>query len=134
MASFNQVTLMGNLTRSPELRYTPNGTPVATIGLAVNRKYKQGDQLKEEVGFFDIVAFGRMAETVAQYVDKGDCMLFNGRLQQRRWETDDGQKRSKVEIVAQSMTFIKTKQRPDSQGAAHPEEESHAHADSNPYE
>ena len=109
MPSFCQVTIMGNLTRSPELRYTPNGTPVATVGLAVNRKYKSGEELKEEVGFFDVVAFGRTAEVIAQYVDKGDCILVNGRLQQRRWETDDGQKRSKVEIACQNMTMIRTK-------------------------
>ena len=133
MPSFCTVTIMGNLTRSPELRYTPNGTPVATIGLAVNRKYKQGEELKEEVGFFDVVAFGRTAEVIAQYVDKGDCILVNGRLQQRRWDTENGDKRSKVEIVCQNMTMIKTKKGPGT-GQAHEPQEDHAYADNSPYE
>lgn len=128
MPSFNKCILMGNLTRSPELRYLPNGTPVASFGLACNRKFKQGDELKEEVLFVDVVVFGRRGETTAQYTDKGDCVLIEGRLTQRRWETEDGQKRSKHEIVADGVTFIKTKRGPQGQ-----QEESHYEHDS-PYE
>ncbi|OGW61258.1 MAG: single-stranded DNA-binding protein [Nitrospirae bacterium RBG_16_64_22] len=106
MASYNKVILMGNLTRDPEVRFTPQGTPVASFGVAVNRKYKQGDELKEEVGFFDIVVFGKQGENCGQYLAKGRSVLVEGRLQQRRWETDDGQKRSKVEVVAQSVQFL----------------------------
>jgi single-strand DNA-binding protein len=106
VAGFNKVILIGNLTRNPELRYTPNGTPVAALGLAVSRRYKQGDDLKEEVCFVDIVVFGKQAEHCSQYLSKGNGIIVDGRLQQRRWETEDGQKRSKHEVVAQSITFL----------------------------
>ena len=126
MPSFNKVILMGNLTRSPELRYTPSGTPVVTIGMASNRRFKQGDELKEEVCFVDVVAFGRTAETAAQYLDKGDCIQVDGRLQQRRWETETGEKRQKHEVVADHVTFIKTKRGP--------QQEDHGTHDQAPYE
>ena len=115
MAGFNKVILIGNLTRNPELRYTPNGTPVASLGLAVSRRYKQGDDLKEEVCFVDIVVFGKQAEHCGQYLSKGNGIIVDGRLQQRRWETEDGQKRSKHEVVAQTVTFLP--KRGDSGGA-----------------
>ncbi len=106
MTSFNKVILLGNLTRDPEVRYTPNGIAVASFAIAVNRKYKQGDETKEEVSYIDIVVFGKQAESCGQYISKGDSVLIDGRLQQRRWETEDGQKRSKVEVVAQSVNFM----------------------------
>lgn len=106
MAGFNKVILIGNLTRNPELRYTPNGTPVASFGLATNRRFKQGEELKEEVCFIDIVVFGKQAEHCGQYLGKGNGVIVDGRLQQRRWETEDGQKRSKHEVVAQFVTFL----------------------------
>ena len=109
MAGFNKVVLMGNLTRNPELRYTPSGTPVASFGLAVSRRFKQGEELKEEVCFVDIVVFGKSAEHCGQYLNKGNGVLIDGRLQQRRWETEDGQKRSKHEVVAQTVTFMPKK-------------------------
>jgi single-strand DNA-binding protein len=111
MASFNKVILMGNLTKDPEIRYTPSGTPVATFGLAVNRRYKQGEELKDEVCYIDIVVFGKQAEHCGQYLGKGHGVIVDGRLQQRRWETDDGQKRSKHEVVAQTINFLP--KRPD---------------------
>ncbi|MFZ5861374.1 MAG: single-stranded DNA-binding protein [Nitrospirota bacterium] len=110
MASFNKVILMGNLTKDPEIRYTPSGTPVATLSLAVNRRYKQGEELKEEVCFVDIVVFGKQAEHCGQYLSKGHGVIVDGRLQQRRWETDDGQKRSKHEVVAQAINFLPKRQ------------------------
>ena len=110
MAGFNKVILMGNLTRNPELRYTPSGTPVASFCLAVSRRFKQGDDLKEEVCFVDIVVFGRQAEHCGQYLSKGNGAIVEGRLQQRRWETEDGQKRSKHEVVAQTVTFMPKRQ------------------------
>ena len=110
MAGFNKVILMGNLTRNPELRYTPSGTPVASFGLAVSRRFKQGEDLKEEVCFVDIVVFGRQAEHCGQYLSKGNGAIIEGRLQQRRWETEDGQKRSKHEVVAQTVTFMPKRQ------------------------
>ncbi|MBI4640664.1 MAG: single-stranded DNA-binding protein [Candidatus Tectomicrobia bacterium] len=106
MASLNRVFLMGNLTRDPELRYTPNGTAVSTFGLAVNRRYKQGEELKEEVCFIDIVVYGRQAETCGQYLSKGRPALIEGRLQWRSWESQDGQKRSKHEVVAINVQFL----------------------------
>ena len=110
MAGFNKVILIGNLTRNPELRYTPNGTPVASLGLAVSRRYKQAEELKEEVCFVDIVVFGKQAEHCGQYLSKGSGVIVDGRLQQRRWETEDGQKRSKHEVVAQTVTFMPKRQ------------------------
>ena len=106
MTGFNKVILIGNLTRNPELRYTPNGTPVTSFSLAVNRRFRQAEELKEEVCYVDIVVFGRQAEHCGQYLSKGNGVIVDGRLQQRRWETDDGQKRSKHEVVAQSVTFL----------------------------
>lgn len=109
MNGFNKVIMGGHLTRSPELRYTSNGTPVASFALASNRRYKQGDDLKEEVCFVDVVVFGKQAEHCAQYLMKGSGVLVDGRLSLQRWETEDGQKRSKHEIVAQDVTFTDKK-------------------------
>ncbi len=110
MASFNKVILMGNLTKDPEVRYTPSGTAVASFGLAVSRRYKQGDETKEEVCFVDVVVFGKQAETSGQYLSKGQGVIVDGRLQQRRWDSEDGQKRSKHEVVAQSIQFLPKRQ------------------------
>jgi len=106
MLSFNKVILLGNLTRDPEVRYLPSGTAVANFAIAVNRRYKQGEETKDEVSYIDIVVFGKSAENCGQYLNKGDGVLVDGRLQQRRWETEDGQKRSKVEVVAQTVNFM----------------------------
>jgi len=103
---FNKIILMGHLTRQPELRYSTNGTPIASFGLACNRKFKQGEDLKEEVLFVDLVAFGKTAEIATQYLAKGSGVLAEGRLQQQRWETEDGQKRSKHEVVVEHLTFL----------------------------
>ena len=104
--SFNPVDLMGNLTRDPELRTTPNGQSVCSFSLALNRSYKGGDgEWKEMTDFIDIVAWGPLGERVAQYLTKGRPALVSGRLQSRSWE-QDGQKRSKVEVVANDVTFL----------------------------
>lgn len=104
--SFNQVILMGNLTRDPELRQTPNGQNVCSFSLALNRSYKGSDgNWQEATDYVDIVAWGPLGERVAQYLTKGRPCLVNGRLQSRSWE-QDGQKRSKVEVVAQDVTFL----------------------------
>ncbi|MEO6761074.1 MAG: single-stranded DNA-binding protein [Candidatus Saccharimonadales bacterium] len=104
--SFNQVILMGNLTRDPELRSIPSGQQVCNFGLALNRSYKGADgNWQEATDFIDIVAWGPLGERVAQYLSKGRPCLVNGRLQSRSWEAD-GQKRSKVEVVAQDVTFL----------------------------
>ena len=106
MTSFNKVILIGNLTKDPEIRYTPSGTPVANLGLAVNHRYKQGDEMRDDVCFIDIVVFGKQAENCGQYLSKGQGIIVDGRLQQRRWEAEDGQKRSRHEVVAQSVRFL----------------------------
>ncbi len=104
--SFNQVILMGNLTRDPELRQTPNGQNVCSFSLALNRSYKGADgNWQEATDYIDVVAWGPLGERVAQYLSKGRPCLVNGRLQSRSWE-QDGQKRSKVEVVAQDVTFL----------------------------
>ena len=111
MAGFNKVILMGNLTRDPEIRYAPNGTPVANFGLAVNRRYRQGEETREEVCFIDIVIFGKQAETCGQYLNKGQGALIEGRLQMRKFETKEGQKVTKHEVVAENVRFLS--KRPD---------------------
>src|SRR5437870_12540847 len=106
MAGFNKVILMGNLTRDPEIRYAPSGTPVANFGLAVNRRYRQGDETKEEFCFEDIVDFGKRAETCGQYLSKGIGAVMEGRLQMRKFETKKGQKVTKHEVVAESVRSL----------------------------
>lgn len=104
--SFNQVVLMGNLTRDPELRTTPNGQSVCSFSLALNRSYKSANgEWTEATDFIDIVAWAALGERVAQYLTKGRPALVSGRLQSRSWE-QDGVKRSKVEVVAQDVTFL----------------------------
>lgn len=104
--SFNQVILMGNLTRDPELRQTPNGQSVCSFSLALNRSYKGADgNWQEATDFIDCVAWGPLGERVAQYLTKGRPCLVSGRLQSRSWE-QEGQKRSKVEVVANDVTFL----------------------------
>jgi single-strand DNA-binding protein len=117
MASFNKVILMGNLTRDPERRYTPKGTAVTEFAIAVNRVYSnEGGEQKEEVSYFDIVVWGRQAETAAQYLSKGRPALVEGRLQQDRWESDKGEKRSKIRVVADRVVFLGGGQRPSGGG------------------
>lgn len=106
MASLNKVFLIGNLTRDPELRYTGNGAAVASFGLAVNRKYKQGEELKEETCFVDITVWNKQAETCTEYLTKGSPVLIEGRLSYRTWETEEGQKRSKLDVVAINVQFL----------------------------
>ncbi|HUC95336.1 MAG TPA: single-stranded DNA-binding protein [Candidatus Saccharimonadia bacterium] len=109
--SVNQVILMGNLTRDPELRQTPTGQNVCSFSLALNRSYKdQSGEWKELTDYVDIVAWGPLAERISQYLSKGRRCLVQGRLQSRSWE-QDGQKRSKLEVLANDVTFL------DSRGA-----------------
>ena len=104
--SLNQVTLMGNLTRDPELRQTPTGQNVTSFSLALNRAYKDASgEWQEVTDYIDIVCWGPLAERVAQYLSKGWRCLVQGRLQSRSWE-QDGNKRSKVEVLANDVTFL----------------------------
>ena len=102
MVNFNRVVLAGNLTRDPELRFTNDGIPVCSFGLAVNRVRSRS----EEVDFFDITCWRELGETVANYKKKGDPILLEGRLQYRTWEAQDGSKRSKVDVVADNVQFL----------------------------
>jgi len=104
--SVNQVILMGNLTRDPELRQTPTGQSVVSFSLALNRAYKaQNGEWQEATDYIDVVAWGPLAERVSQYLSKGRRALVQGRLQSRSWE-QEGQKRSKVEVQASDVTFV----------------------------
>src|SRR5215471_8948488 len=104
--SVNQVILMGNLTRDPELRQTPSGQSVCSFSLALNRAYKdQSGEWQEATDYIDVVAWGPLGERVAQYLSKGRRALVQGRLQSRSWE-QEGQKRSKVEVLANDVTFL----------------------------
>src|SRR5260370_39665415 len=108
MANFNKVILIGNLTRDPELRYTPKGTAIAKIGLAINRSWKtETGETKEEVTFVDVDSFGRTAEVIAQYLKKGRPILMEGRLKLDQWEDKNThQKQSKLKVVLESFQFL----------------------------
>jgi len=107
MANLNRVFLIGNLTRDPELRYIPSGTAVASFGLATNRIYTTQDgERKEEVCFVDIVTWSKTAENCANYLSKGRPVFIEGRLQLDTWETEDGQKRNKLKVVADRVQFL----------------------------
>lgn len=103
MVSYNRVILAGNLTRDPELRFTSGGIPVCDFGIAVNRRKRDGE---EEAHFFDISAWRELGENIANYKKKGDPILVEGRLQFRSWETQDGSKRNKVDVVADYVQFL----------------------------
>ena len=105
MASFNRVVLVGNLTRDVELRYTPQGTAVTDVGLAVNERVKRNDQWVDEANFFDVTLWGRLAEIAAEYLSKGSSVLIEGRLKQETWE-QEGKKRSKVKVVAEKLQML----------------------------
>jgi single-strand DNA-binding protein len=108
MASFNKVILIGNLTRDPELRYTPKGMAIAQIGLAVNRTWRnEAGESKEEVTFLNVDAFGKQAELLAQYMKKGSPLFMEGRLKLDQWDDKTtGQKRSQIKIVLEGFQFI----------------------------
>ena len=107
MANLNRVFLMGNLTRDPELRYTQGGTAIAKFGMAINRNWTSPEgEKKEDVCFVDITAFGRQAEVICEYCHKGRPLFVEGRLQFSQWQGQDGQKRSKLEVVAEAFQFI----------------------------
>lgn len=115
--SLNKVFLLGNLTRDPELRHTAQGTSVANFSIAVNRNYKGSDgEFKRETNFFTIVVWGKAGENCSKYLAKGRPVLVEGRLQNRSYETSDGQKRTVTEIVADNVQFLGS--RSDSQSEA----------------
>lgn len=101
----NTVTLVGNVTRDPELRFTPSGQAVATFGVAVNRRWqnRQNNEWEEQTSFFDVKCWAQMAENVSESLGRGSRVIVTGRLEQRSWETEQGDKRSKVEVVADEV-------------------------------
>lgn len=105
MSNGNSVTLVGNVTRDPELRFTPSGQPTASFGLAVNRRWqdRQSGEWQEAVSFFDIVCWREMAENASESLSRGSRVIVTGRLEQRSWENQEGEKRSKVEVVADEI-------------------------------
>ena len=107
MPSYNKVILMGNLTRDPQLKQTPNNQSVAEIGIAVNRKYKSKDgEMREETTFVDCEAWGRTAETMAKYLSKGRPVFVEGRLKLDQWQDKEGNNRSKLRVVIDTFQFI----------------------------
>jgi single-strand DNA-binding protein len=108
MANYNKVILVGNLTRDPELSYLPNSqTPVVELGIATNRRWRgQDGQTREETCFVDCRAYGRQAETINQYMSKGQPILLEGRLQYNQWEAQDGSRRSKLRVVVENFQFL----------------------------
>jgi single-strand DNA-binding protein len=107
MASYNRVVLLGNLTRDPELRYIPSGTAVTEIGLAVNDRRKNANgEWVDETTFVDVTLWGRTAEIASEYLTKGRPVLIEGRLKLDTWETNDGQKRSKLRVVGERMQML----------------------------
>lgn len=115
MATLNKVMLIGNLTRDPELKYIPSGAAVASFSVAVNEVYKtQTGEKKEKVSYIRIVTWRRLAEVCGEYLSKGSPVFIEGRLQSRDWETQDGQKRNTVEVVADNVQFLS---RGEKQGA-----------------
>jgi len=108
MASFNKVLLLGNLTRDPELSYTPKGTAVAKLGLAVNRQWKtESGEEREEVTFIDVTAFGRQAEVLGQYLKKGKPLFMEGRLKLDQWDDKTtGAKRQKLSVILETFQFL----------------------------
>jgi single-strand DNA-binding protein len=105
MSNGNHVSIVGNLTRDPELRFTPSGQATATFGVAVNRRWqnRQSQEWEESTSFFDVVCWGQLAENAAQSLTKGTRILVSGRLDQRSWETPDHERRSKIEITADEL-------------------------------
>lgn len=119
MASLNKVFLMGNLTRDPEVRYTPKGTAVADLGMAINMVYRTQDGSdREEVVYVDVVTWGRQAETCGQYLSKGSPVFVEGRLQLDQWEDKDGQKRSRLRVRAERVQFLGRGKAGESKGPA----------------
>ncbi len=107
MANLNKVFLIGNLTRDPELRYTPAGVAVANLGLAVNRRFRdKSGELKEDVCFLTVTVWDKQAEACCQYLQKGSPIFVEGVLQSRSWETSDGQKRSTIDVRAERVQFL----------------------------
>lgn len=107
MASFNRVILAGNLTRDPQLSYTPSNTALCEFGMAINRRRRDRDgNQKDEVCFVEVTSYGRQAETINQYLKKGSPLLIEGRLRYRQWTNKEGQNRTRLDVVVENFTFL----------------------------
>lgn len=113
MVSLNKVFLAGNLTRDPEVRYTPSGTAVADLNLAVNRVFTSGGERREETCFVNVVVWGKQAENCGQYLAQGSPVLIEGRLQLDQWQNEQGEKRSRLRVVADRVQFLGRPRRSD---------------------
>lgn len=122
MKSVNQVSLLGNLTRDPELRYTPTGTPVINFSIATNRSYKEGDEWKETADFHNVVFWNKPAEIISQFVSKGNKLYIQGRLQTRKWEDKEGNKKYTTEVIGRDFVLLTPKKKDSAEIA--PTEES----------
>lgn len=136
----NRTILIGRLTRDPELRYTPAGAAVASFTVANNRTYTVSGEKKEQVSYFDCVAWSKMGEIITEYCKKGHRIAIEGRLQQRSWDDQDGKKRSKVEVVVENFQFLTSKGQGEEYSHSAPSNsQSHAgdagagHYDDNPF-
>jgi single-strand DNA-binding protein len=120
--SLNKVILIGNLTRDPELRYTPQGTPVCSFGMATNRSWMPagGEERQEEVEFHNIVAWSKLAELCGELLAKGRKVYIEGRLQTRSWDSPEGEKKYKTEIIAEDMMILDSRGRDEGEGASAP--------------
>lgn len=114
MSDINSVIMIGRLTRDPELKYTPSGAAVATMTIAVGRKYKKAEEMVDEVCFIDVVVWNKLAEVAGKYLAKGSRIGVTGRLMQRTWQTKEGDKRSKHEIFGESVQFLSEKKETES--------------------
>ena len=133
MANFNKVLLMGNLTRDPEVRTTPSGLKIAKFGLAVNRRFKtRDDETREETTFVDLDAFGQQAELIERYCSKGSPLFVEGRLKLEQWESNTGDKRSKLLVVVENFQFMGSGQAQSGESAGSHGGESGASAPSTP--
>ena len=132
-ASFNQVTLLGNLTRDPETKYLQSGTCVAELGMAINDRVKRGDEWTDEICFVDVTLFGRTAEVAGEYLSKGSQVLISGRLKFEQWEKD-GQKRSKLKVVGDKLQMVGSRRgEHDQTREERPAEQSQAPVDEIPF-
>ena len=104
--NFNKVMIAGNLTRDPDMKYTPNGTTYVNMAVAVNRKYKKDNVVKEETSFVRVIVWGRQAETVKEYCHKGKPVFVEGRLKVRSYDAEDGQRRTVTEVIAERVQFL----------------------------
>lgn len=122
MPNFNSVELMGNITNEMEVRYASSGAAILNFSLAINRKYTKDNKQIQETDFFDVTAFGKLAESIALFAGKGDCLFVEGRLKQERWE-HGGNKYQKVVVILEGFQFIRTK-KGNKNAEREPEEES----------